>query len=720
MLKPLEERAYSGPVVLSVLLSAALVLVTAALLVVVAWQTTYSFLDATTAQRLESGEQAFTYFAERRAQELETLVRRVASDPSVVDYGASRATEAPILLDVAALGDADYIAVRAANSGTEVVPVALAPLVRGWERNLSRERHPGSGNSDLVASDGVLQWRASVPLPHGGEVMAGSLLGHGFSDQFKAWTGLEIALYTPNGLAGTSLRDDDGTPIPAPSFGPASAAVSSLSPVTATSFQFSAGQVPYRGRYFSLYNRAQQPVGIYLVALPASYTITDHLKVSLGMVPFLLGLLAIAVLSTILLAKRVTVPLDNLKGALSRIGEGDLDTPIPAENEDGALPLAAELEELRQKLYAALNQLAIEKSMYQGIFQSMGNAVFTTDALGCVTSFNPAAGALLCQGTLSDLGYHCWGSSTLLTPSGGSMCDLACVWFWLSGEAEPTVLRTQLRPDGIDPRDLEVTVAPIKDDGSRTVGLVHVVRDITPEQQLIRLKERFLMSVAHELRTPLSSLSASVELLQDDFLTLSADARTRLLATVRRGATRLGEMVSELMDLGSIQAGRFTVNAQAVTLLDTLQDAVSSTESLLQARGQRVAIKLADPCLSVFGDPARLVQILVNLISNAGKYGPEGDTIEVSVARATGGARIAVTDHGPGIGSEERQHVFEYYFRGANASRSSNGFGLGLAIIKGIVDAHGGEVGVDSQPGVSTTFWFTVPLAGSPVLAHGA
>lgn len=692
ILGTLAAKAHTRTVLLSVLLSAALVLATTFLLVIVAWQGAYSFLHTTTAQRLEGGEQAFTYFTERRARDLETLARWVASDSSVVEYGgAGSAGITPALDSVLALGSADYIMVRAANGALQVAPPGLAALA---EDRTNPQR------------------RVTLPLPQGGEVIAGYLLGHAFSDQFKAWTGLDITIYGEDTLAGTSLRDTNGVE-------------QAPSPVRATPapFQFNAGSVPHLGRSFTLYSPGSAgvppaPVGAYLISLPASFTALDHLVVLRDFIPFLAALLALAVASTVLVARQVTAPLRNLKGALSRIGEGDLDTPIRAESDAGVMPLASELEELRQRLHAALNQLAIEKSMYQGIFRSMGNGVFTTDATGRITSFNPAARTLLRS---MEPGGPCWGSSTLQDPEGRSLCERACVWLWMSGEAEPTVVVTQLGPDGPDPRDLEITIAPIKDEAGRTVGLVHVLRDITLEQELLRLKERFLMSVAHELRTPLSSLSASVELLQDDFASLTPDARSRMLGSVRRGALRLGSLVSELLDLGSIQAGRFTVKTQPVLVTGPLQDAVASTEPLLEAKGQRVEVQLPEPSLTVLGDAPRLCQVMVNLISNAGKYGPEGDTIEVSIDRAgsagilPASARIAVTDHGPGIGPEERVQVFEYYFRGADASRSHNGFGLGLAIIKGIVDAHGGEVGLESEPSRGTTFWFTVPLAEEPI-----
>ncbi|MER3406088.1 MAG: hypothetical protein C4289_13765, partial [Chloroflexota bacterium] len=234
------------------------------------------------------------------------------------------------------------------------------------------------------------------------------------------------------------------------------------------------------------------------------------------------------------------------------------------------------------------------------------------------------------------------------------------------------------------------------------------------QEQLNRLKDQYLFNVAHELKTPLTTLAASVELLAQDDGTLPDAERRHFVTMVQRSTARLQSLVDNLLDLGSLRTGRFHITPRPAVLSEIATEAVASVQSLLEARRQRVELHLPEPPPVVLADERRVQQVLVNLLSNANKYGPEGDTIDIAAQVVDGQVRVSVTDHGPGIPSEEQPHLFEAYFRSAMARQLTPGVGLGLAIVKAIVEAHGGRVGVDSAPQRGTTVWFTLPLAGSP------
>ncbi len=237
--------------------------------------------------------------------------------------------------------------------------------------------------------------------------------------------------------------------------------------------------------------------------------------------------------------------------------------------------------------------------------------------------------------------------------------------------------------------------------------------------QLDQLKDQYLFNVAHELKTPLASLAATVELLTDADASLPPAERTYLLGVLRRSTTRLQTLVDNLLDLGSLRAGRFTISVHPVALDRVAADAIASVQPLLDARGQRVACSFGDPPPLVQADPRRLQQVLVNLLANAAKFGTDNDTIRIEATRQDSQVRVAVIDHGPGIPAAEQAHLFEAYFRSAVARELTPGVGLGLAIVKAIVEAHGGQVGIESAPGRGTTAWFTLPSA-EPVLASAA
>ncbi|HZU06863.1 MAG TPA: ATP-binding protein [Chloroflexota bacterium] len=252
---------------------------------------------------------------------------------------------------------------------------------------------------------------------------------------------------------------------------------------------------------------------------------------------------------------------------------------------------------------------------------------------------------------------------------------------------------------------------------------LRLLQHAAEQEQLNRLKDQYLFNVAHELKTPLASLVATVELLSQHDGALSPEEQRHLIAVLQRSTARFQALVDNLLDLGSLRAGRFNIHPRPAALRDIVAEAVASMQPLLEARQQQVAWRF-DPSLVVLADARRIQQVLVNLLSNANKHGPVGDTIEVRAEQQDSEVWIAVTDHGPGIPEAEQPRLFEAYFRSVMAQESTPGVGLGLAIVKAIVEAHGGRVGMDSRPGAGTTVWFTLPAAvrreAAPALATNA
>ncbi len=240
-------------------------------------------------------------------------------------------------------------------------------------------------------------------------------------------------------------------------------------------------------------------------------------------------------------------------------------------------------------------------------------------------------------------------------------------------------------------------------------------RHAAEQEQLKQLKDQYLFNVAHELKTPLATLIASVEELAEAEASDAANdadgSPAQLLGMVQRSTARLRALVDNLLDLGSLRAGRFAVAPRPADLREIVTDAVAAVRPLLEAKGQRVTCVSSPPLPPVLADARRAQQALVNLLSNASKYGPVGDVIQLRTEVSDGQARVAVADHGPGIPPAEQPRLFEAYFRSVTASRVAPGVGLGLAIVKAIVEAHGGRVGVESVPPDGATFWFSLPLA---------
>jgi len=228
-------------------------------------------------------------------------------------------------------------------------------------------------------------------------------------------------------------------------------------------------------------------------------------------------------------------------------------------------------------------------------------------------------------------------------------------------------------------------------------------------RQLDALKDEFVALVSHELRTPLTSIRGYVDLLQDD-ATLT-DEQRRFLGIVDRNAGRLLDLVSDLLFLAQIDAGRMTFELQPVSLEALVRECVES--SLPAAAAKRIELQVhTEPLPDVDGDPARLAQVLDNLVSNALKFTPQGGRVDVRLVAAGGSAVIEVQDTGHGLAEEEQVQLFERFFRSSRAAEEAiPGTGLGLAIAKTIVERHGGRIALESVVNAGTTVRVELPLS---------
>ena len=229
----------------------------------------------------------------------------------------------------------------------------------------------------------------------------------------------------------------------------------------------------------------------------------------------------------------------------------------------------------------------------------------------------------------------------------------------------------------------------------------------------MKSKDQFLSNISHELRTPLNSIIGFTDLLLTEDLgpTLSAQQRD-FLETVARNGKQLLELINELLDLQRIAAGRMELKPEPVELAGLLSEAAGSVHAQVQKHGHALVVTPPPPDLIVQADRGRVRQILLNLLSNAIKFTPDGGkiTLVAGPVNGTAEARIAVSDTGIGIAVEDQPKLFKEFSQlDASASRKYEGTGLGLALSRRLVEMQGGEIGVESEMGKGSTFWFTLP-----------
>jgi signal transduction histidine kinase len=231
-------------------------------------------------------------------------------------------------------------------------------------------------------------------------------------------------------------------------------------------------------------------------------------------------------------------------------------------------------------------------------------------------------------------------------------------------------------------------------------------------QQLVeidRLKDEFVSSISHELRTPLTSIAGYVELLLEEE---SDTQKVGYLSIVERNADRLLALVSDLLFAARLQHGHLELAREPVALRSLVEQCVASARPRALAAAVQLDLEIEGAVPEIAGDPAKLAQVLDNLVSNAIKFTPRDGRVAVRMALVGELVRIEVSDTGIGISERERERLFERFFRAQSAlEQQIQGTGLGLYITRAIVDAHGGRIGVDSTPGEGTTFVVELPVA---------
>ncbi|MCD4739060.1 MAG: PAS domain S-box protein [Anaerolineae bacterium] len=421
-----------------------------------------------------------------------------------------------------------------------------------------------------------------------------------------------------------------------------------------------------------------------------------------------LGTLAVISLLGIYFARWLGRPLTGLSEAAAALQAADATVSSQAMSEvlhRGQIREVAQvariLETKQGDLVQVHQSLRQEKAWTKNLLESIVEGIVTLDAGGQIMFFNRGAEHITGWQRVEVLGKRfpqvfelaeSERSSSAYLPAPGEHCKLAV-----------------LLADG-QPATLAVTRALLPLGDESRIALVF--RDVSTEEVIHRMMGYFVANLAHEFRTPLSGLAASVELLLDQIPYLSLAEIRELLNAIHLSVLGLQALINNLLEGASIEAGEFRVHVRPVAIAEIITETLHTMHPLLVKRGQWLTLDLPESLPAVCADLRRTEQVLVNLLSNASKYGPDNAEIIIAVTLERESLRVNVTDHGKGIPDEQKKILFHRFVRTREAyAQNQVGMGLGLSVVKAIVEAEGGAVGVMDAPSGGTTFWFTVPLA---------
>jgi two-component system, OmpR family, phosphate regulon sensor histidine kinase PhoR len=410
--------------------------------------------------------------------------------------------------------------------------------------------------------------------------------------------------------------------------------------------------------------------------------------------------LLLATMLAAFMAHRVAQRMARIIAFAQRIAAGDLSARIEEQNLDELSVLAQALDTTASRLESTFRSLESSRRELTALLDSMQEGVIAVTANGLV-SWSNASIARLTQQPIRE------GRALVQTIRDPDV--LVCVTTALR---ERTVARA--RATAVAPgRAFEVHAAAMPSGGA-----VCVLSDITEIERAETTRRDFVANVSHELRTPLTSISGYVEALLD-MPTLEPVAR-EFLGIILKNATRMTRLTEDLLALAQVESADFKLSLRPMRAATLVEDAANSLMPVVQDAGMTMEMaETADD--TVLADPDVLQQVFGNLVENATKYGRSGGKIRLGTRRRDVQVEFYVQDFGAGIPFEHQRRIFERFYRVDKArSRDSGGTGLGLSIARHIVNAHGGDIRVESELGRGATFIFSLPIAVAPTDAGGA
>jgi two-component system sensor histidine kinase VicK len=409
--------------------------------------------------------------------------------------------------------------------------------------------------------------------------------------------------------------------------------------------------------------------------------------------------LFITVVLGFFIARSVTEPITDVTVKAAKMAKGDFDQVVEVKSDDEIGQLASMFNYLTEKLKGTLSEISSEKSKMETILNYMADGLIAVNMQGQVVHANPSAMKMLnlsrhelIDGSYDDLMYNLNRNLTLEYLSENNPD-------WMGSE----IIR-------INDSIYQANYAPFKDEKDEKAGIVMVLQDITERQKLDNMRKEFVANVSHELKTPLTSIKSYTETLLDGALE-NQELAEQFLKVVDSEADRMTRLVRDLLQLSSLDYKQVKWNKKVLDLVQIVKNSVMKVEMTAKNKNQTLEYISHEESMWGYFDSDRVEQVILNIVSNAIKYTPEDGRIKVFLEREEDQGIIKVIDNGMGIPKEDISRLFERFYRVDKArAREMGGTGLGLSIARQIVEAHDGNIRIDSVYGEGTEVIIQLPL----------
>jgi len=403
----------------------------------------------------------------------------------------------------------------------------------------------------------------------------------------------------------------------------------------------------------------------------------------------------------VFISRSISKPLNQLAQSAEALRNGDLSTPLPNVSEIWEIDqLTNALEDARVGLKHSLDQLRTDKAWMESLLNSIVEGLITIDENMHITFASDAVERIMGISAAQFLGASI---DDYFVPAAGED---------LFSQQIPDKNQSRRIPLILDGHEVLLAVSTSTflpaEAGNATRALL--IRDVTDEERIHRLVGEFMANITHEFRTPLSALSASVELLVDALPTLSKQEAGELLQALRIGIVDLQSLIDNLIEAASIEAGRFKVNPRQVELDSIITDSVNSIQPIAWKYHLQIMMPKERQSYLVMADKRRTCQVLINLLSNAIKHSPNNGKIMISTLILDKDVMVQVQDEGEGISAGLQSQLFNRFISPQTGEDAQLGMGLGLSVVKAVVEAQQGKVGFKNIEGGGALFWFTLPL----------